>query len=134
MKSVTKILCGILFLSLIFACKQTNENSEQLKLSLKTALAAYYSGDIEAYKSYLDFGETMDSIQMLIMTKACEQRLNDICADTTRFVSVVPTKIAYKNDSLATIYYVLSLSNGQKEPCSQKMRKIEGDWKLVMRN
>lgn len=115
-------------------CSCGNSEEAELKLTLKTALESYFTGDIETYEQYVNYGTEMDSIHNIILKKAYEQRFDQLKGGSVRAVRVEPTTVAYENDSVAYVYYNIVLSDSSRETCSQKMNRICDEWKLTVRN
>lgn len=132
MRTLAILILGLAVVLSVCSCGNSEE--AELKLTLKTALEAYFTGDIETYEQYVNYGTEMDSIHNIILKKAYEQRFDQLKGGSVRAVRVEPTTVAYENDSVAYVYYNIVLSDSNRETCSQKMNRICDEWKLTVRN
>lgn len=104
------------------------------KETLLSALEALNAGDYDSYLKNVDMGEDMDTFHVFFMKQVLKQHHEWIVQEKDSISSVQIVDVKMKNDSLATVYYQYVFGDSTTEVSSQKMMRIDGAWKLRLRN
>lgn len=125
----------IILLSAMMGCKEKEQDTlEAPKKVLLSALQKLEIHDYDGYMQVADLGSITDSIQLEYMMMILNQHQE---MQEKKKGNVLDTKIIGAKmvcDSVCTVYYQLTFKDNLKETCSQKMVKVNNDWKIRLRN
>ena len=107
---------------------------EAARETLKEALEALERNDHDAYLKHVDLGADLDSSKTAYMKDVLRQHLGWRREERAAVVSIDMVDAKMQGDSICTVYYQYSFTDGTKEVGAQKMVKYGEEWKLRLRN
>lgn len=103
-------------------------------MTLKEALEALNKDDHEAYLKYVDMGEEMDPAKTAYMKDVLRQHLGWRRSERPAVVAIDMIDSQMEGDSICTVYYQYTFSDGTNEVGAQKMVRYGEAWKIRLRN
>lgn len=125
----------IILLSTMMGCKEKEQDTlEAPKKVLLSALQKLEIHDYDGYMQVADLGSITDSIQLeyMMMILNQHQEMQEKKKGNVLDAKIIGAKMVC--DSVCTVYYQLTFNDNLKETCSQKMVKVNNDWKIRLRN
>lgn len=125
--------CSLYFFT---SCNE-NKNADPAEAPKKAFLEAmdyFISKDYDTYSQHLDYGVDMDSTQHTTMLSVLRQHQEWQETSKGSIDSCIAVGATLECDTVATVYYKLKFAGGTSEVSSQKMVRINGEWKIRVRN
>lgn len=130
-----QIFCCLFSLFFVAACHSGPKTPEEAsKAVLEEALEALQAGDYDVYLEHVDFGVSLDSLQMASMKSVLLQHQEWKRAERAEVLAVEVIDVHLLNDSVCTAHYQYVFADSTKEVVSQKMVRCGEDWKIRVRN
>ncbi|MBR3619553.1 MAG: hypothetical protein IKN44_07380 [Bacteroidaceae bacterium] len=124
----------IILLALCFTACREKTPEEEAQMTLKEALEALNKDDHEAYLKYVDMGEEMDPAKTAYMKDVLRQHLGWRRSERAAVVAIDMIDAQMESDSICTVYYQYTFSDGTNEVGAQKMVRYGEAWKIRLRN
>ena len=124
----------IILLALCFTACREKTPEEEAQMTLKEALEALNKDDHEAYLKYVDMGEEMDPAKTAYMKDVLRQHLGWRRSERPAVVAIDMIDAQMEGDSICTVYYQYTFSDGTNEVGAQKMVRYGEAWKIRLRN
>lgn len=130
-----RVLVMLLTMLAVESCHKRIEHPEDVaRQTFVDAVEALGRGDYDAYLSYVDFGEELDSAALACMADVVRRHEEWKCAEREGLVGMEIVDVKMKSDTVCFIYYEHVFVDSCREVVSQKMVAKEGKWKLRVRN
>ncbi len=104
------------------------------KVALQHALDSLYRHNYDTYINTVYTEGRQNLLPRSVMRKMLQQHVEAVEAEKGKISSSVVLTADYHSDSIATVYYRLTFADGTFEDSSQKMARIGGMWKIIIRN
>lgn len=131
MRSLTILLIAVCSLVFVSCGDDAPTPAEQASNVVTDALTALYSGNVDSYISHSDFGEPMDSTKVMLLRLVLKRHVDEV-SSRGGLKGVEPISSSRETDSLYCVSYSLKFNDGTKMRCVNKVRSINGEWRLCI--
>ncbi len=104
------------------------------KVVLQHALDSLYGHNYDTYINAVYTEGRQNLLPRGVMRKMLQQHVEAMEVEKGIMSGCVVHKAEFHTDTLATVYYRITFTDGKFEDSSQKMVRVGGEWKIVIRN